>query len=73
VLHAVQADQRAGSSQSGLAMDGNRARFRFRCRQPLRNDFIRGRCTIDKEEIQVLNALLRKLSLLVLRLVQPHN
>jgi len=49
MLHAVEADQGAGSSESSLAMDGDGAVVSdlvLSCGQELRDNLIRRSCTI---------------------------
>jgi len=73
VLHAIESDQGACASQSRLAMDSNGAALVFRRSQELRYNIIRGSSAISEKEVEMLNTLLSKFALLVLRLVKANN
>lgn len=73
MLHAVQANQGASPSQASLTMDSNRTRLVLSSREELRDNIIRRGSSIKEVQVQVLDALLGKLVLFVLRLVQTDN
>lgn len=76
MLHAVEADQGAGSSESSLAMDGDGAvvgDLVLGRGQELRDNLIRRSCTILELQIEMLDSLSRELLLFILWSVESDN
>ena len=76
MLHAVQANERAGSTKSCLTVDSDRtilANLVFGSGEELWDDLIGRGCAIDEKEVQVFNSLFRKLGLLILGLIEAHD
>ena len=73
MLHAVEANKRASSTETSLTMDGDCSWFALSGRQELGHNLIRGCCTIQEVQVQVFDALLREFGLLVLGLVKAHD
>lgn len=73
VLHAIEPNQRACSAKTGLAVNCDSSGLVFCSCEELRDDLIRRCRSIDEEEVEVLDALLGELGLLILRLIETNN
>jgi len=73
VLHAVEANQRACAAQASFAVHSDGPGFVFGGCEELGHDLVGRSRPINEKQIEVLDALLRELRLLVLRLVEAHD
>lgn len=73
MFHAVEANQGACTSQASLAMDSYRSSFSLSGRKELRYNLIRWSSAVNEEQVQVLDALLGELALLILGFVEAHH
>lgn len=73
VLHGVAGDQGAGSSQPGLAVDGEGAVGLLGQLKKLSNDFHRRHAAIGKVQLMVADAVLDEVIGLVGLVVEPHH
>lgn len=73
MLHAVKSNQGSSSAQTCLAVNGNCAGLSLGSGQELWDNLVGRGCAIKEVQVQVLDALLSKLVLFVLWLIQPDD
>lgn len=73
MLHAVERNERACSTQASLAMDSDGSLFLLGLGQELGDDFIWRGSSVQEVQIQVLDPILDELLLVVLGLVEAHH
>ena len=73
VLHGVAPDERACSSQSSFAVDGQDARVPLTHLQEFVHDEIRRGRAVNEEHISMIDSILREFSSVVLSLIQADN
>jgi len=73
MLHGVDADQRACSAESSLAMDRHGSRLVLGNQEELPDDALRWCAAVNEEQVGVLHPILNKSHPIVLRFVESNN
>ena len=73
MLHGIDTNQSTGSAEPSLAMDSDCAVFSLTYLQKLVDNRVRGRASINKEEVSVVDSVPNELLSLVFGFVQSDN